>query len=133
MAGTFKDDQVVIAWTSFAVDGVGDVIRKGTKLRANHPAVRKAPQFFVPDGTLEAEWPSEFDRAVEESMRTDAQEKAERARHSPPPIPEDRAVEVIEAFRIGFDTYNVGRRFDRDDELVQVHPEYFGTPRRPLV
>ena len=27
----------------------------------------------------------------------------------------------------------VGRRFDRDHVLVRAHPEFFATPRRPLV
>ncbi len=48
-------------------------------------------------------------------------------------FPSRRAVEVIQAFSIDFVLYPEGRRFDRDDELVKAHPEYFGTPRRPLV
>jgi hypothetical protein len=84
--------------------------------------------------TPEGEWPTPgWDHAIAQSEKTDRAFRKEQARTSPPSIPDERAVEVRQPFSIGLTTYAVGTRFDRDHVLVRMHPQVFGTPRRPLV
>src|SRR6266550_583643 len=80
-------NKIYVAWTGFAVEGVPGVTPKGTRLRGSAPAVQRAFQFFVEDGTPSGEWPSEFDRGVQESERTDRADRAAAARREAPPIP----------------------------------------------
>ena len=130
----FRDDEIVVAVTSFAVDGVAEVIVRGTRLRASHAAVRKASQYFAPDGTPPNEWPSEFDAAGEELARVDRRERAERAKHAPPEIPLEDQVICTQTFSKGARFYGVGVIYRRDDPAVKdpATREYFGTPARPL-
>lgn len=131
----FKDDEVVIAWQSFAVDGVHETIVRGQRLRGSHPAVKKAPDYFVPDATPESEWPSHFAGAVESSMRLAQEQQAERARHAPPEIPLAEQVLCVAGFTKSGRSFREGGIYRRDDPAVN-DPEtrkYFAEPARPLV
>jgi len=130
----FKDDEVVVAVTSFAGDGgaAGDLtIIKGHELRGNHPAVRKWPQFFVPIGTPRSEWPAEFDVAAIAKIEDERRRESDRRY---PQIPADEAVVCIQGFQaMGFASVSPGERRRRDDPIVKKFPQYFGELPRPLV
>ena len=139
----FKDDEIVVATTSLAVEGVDEVIRRGMQLRGNHPAVRKCPQWFVPFGTPESEWPSEWDNAGLERIAEEQRRESER-RHcalGPHPhngecsstIPEDEVVICIQGFAVfGSAAVEVGARRRRTDPIVKKHPQFFAEPPKPL-
>jgi hypothetical protein len=134
----FADDEIVIAWQSFAVDGVFETIAKGTRLRGNHPAVRKAPGYFVPDGLPESEWPSVYDAAGAAIERTDSRERAERVRQGREPAvipPEKQVVCTIGFVSAKGRTYVEGAIYHRDDPAVKdkATRKYFAKPAQPLV
>jgi len=134
VAVKFRDDEIVIAWQSFTTEGVPETITRGSRLRGRHPAVKKCPQYFVEDGTPEGEWPSVHAGAVATSMALAEQQRTERARREPPPIPDEMQVVCIQGFTKGARTYSDGTIYRRDDPAVK-DPEtrkYFGTPVRPL-
>jgi len=46
----FKPDEILVAWESFAGDDVR-VVAGVTRLRGDHPIVKRCPDFFTQDGT----------------------------------------------------------------------------------
>lgn len=128
----FKDDEVVVSWQTFAGEGIDEVIKRGTRLRGAHPAVRRWPQFFVADGTPEKEWPGLLDATIEHSQKVAAERAAENERKYPT-IPADEVVVCIQGFRAGFTSVDEGARRRRTDPVVKKYPQFFGEPPRPLV
>lgn len=125
----FKDDEVVVATTSMALEGIEQVIVKGTQLRGSHPAVKKAPQLFVPFGTPASEWPPEIDQAASDALAAERLAESERKY---PTIPADEVVVCIQGFRAGFSSVDAGALRRRTDPIVQKHPQFFAEPPRPL-
>jgi hypothetical protein len=141
MADKRSDDVLMIAIESGAgrLESGSEVIfvRGVTKVRAGSEVVKKWPQFFAPvnstdDEIAAARQPIE-DHVIGQTMKADRSYRAQQAQTTPAHIPDERAAEVIREFTIGYATYLVGARYDRDDPLVKANPEYFGTPRQPLV
>lgn len=126
----FKDDEVLVATTSFAVDGVVETITRGTELRGNHLAVRKCPQWFVPLGTPKSEWPPEIDHA---RLLAIAEEQRPETARKYPSIPEDEVVVCIQGFSVfGSAPVAVGARRRRTDPIVKRYPQFFSEQLRPL-
>jgi hypothetical protein len=71
-----KNDQIFVALQGFAgeLHGVPLVFTKGTRLRSDHPAVRKWPHNWVPDGTPDDEirriLAEQYDEALAEARDT---------------------------------------------------------------
>lgn len=131
----FKDDEVVVAWTSFSTEGVPKTIVKGDPLRGNHPAVLKCPEYFVRQGTPPDEWPSEYEAAGVAIARTDGIERAERAKLAPKPIPVDERVVCVRGFITAKGrSYLEGGTYSRNDEAVRdpATRVHFNEPARPL-
>lgn len=68
----FEPDQLVIAWETFStVDGL--VVRQGTRLRGDDPAVQAAPHLFLPvdanDREIQRRAEEEFAAALEANRR----------------------------------------------------------------
>jgi hypothetical protein len=64
----FKPGQTAVCWRAFGAPSSvvpEGVIRKGTRLRGNHPWVREFPEHFIDAGTPDDEWPNEFAGLVE--------------------------------------------------------------------
>jgi hypothetical protein len=140
MADKVKDNEILVAIESGSglLDSGEEVrwARGKTRVRADSAIARKWPFYFVRDGATEDEVAAAraplHARVNALAEKTDAAFRREQARNAPLPIAEERAVEVIHDFTVGLVLYPEGTRFDRDDELVKKHPEFFGTPRRPL-
>jgi len=132
-APKFRDDEVAVAWQTFAGDGIPEVIKRGTRLRGNHPAVRRWPQFFVADGTPANEWPTNDDLpgVKEAAAEADRRFRAEQAQKYPT-VPAEEAVVCIQGFAIGQVAVQEGEVRRRDSEIVQKYPQYFAEWPRPL-
>ena len=75
-------DKIYIAWQGGAVDEY--VIGKGTRLRGDHPAVKRMGEaMFVEDGTPESEWPTSYDGVISDA-------EAKPAPPKPQPKVDDR-------------------------------------------
>jgi hypothetical protein len=127
----FKDDEVVVATTSGAFDGVPGVVLRGQQLRGNHPAVKNWPQFFVPFGTPSVEWPPEGNLAAIEKIEEERHRESDRMY---PQIPPEEAVVCIQDFQASaFAPVSAGDRRRRSDPIVKKFPQYFGELPVPLV
>jgi hypothetical protein len=137
----FKDDEIVVCIDGFAgaLDSGREVIyKKGARLRASDPAVRKWPELFARDGASDDELQQQraevfFPHHNEVIAKADREFREEQAQREPKPIPPEERVEVLRDFRIGLRLISEGAVFSRNDPLVKRHPEFFGEPRRPLV
>ena len=60
---------IYVSTTAFATnaDGIDVSVARRDRLRGEHPAVQAAGWNFVPDGTPENEWGSDWDRVVAEN------------------------------------------------------------------
>jgi hypothetical protein len=63
----FKPEEMVVAWTTFAADDLPlpGVMRRGTKLRGDHPAVLGHPNYFCSADLPDDEMPNDFTYAEE--------------------------------------------------------------------
>jgi hypothetical protein len=128
---TWRADEIVTAWQSFSVATPrGDQsVGRGEELRGDHPAVKAAPAYFVPQGTPEGEWPSPFEAAGEVAQETAIEHHAELARRYPeidrPPLALEDAVRATMDVHLGGRTIAAGAILSRDDKVVQLGPDYF--------
>jgi hypothetical protein len=78
----FADDEIVVAWESFAGHDIR-VVAGVTRLRADHPIVKRCPQFFTKDGTpsdeltrlRQAYYADSFPEPVQDPTRTIIEER----------------------------------------------------------
>lgn len=122
----FADDEIVVAWQPFAPPSMAGAIQRGTRLRGDDPIVKAHPQFFVPDGTPEREWPSHWDELVENPVRHEKRSDVAAV------IPDQEAAIAMDAFFVDGRYVARGERLRRDDKLVKAHGELFRTPMMPL-
>ena len=127
---------IYVCWCAFATDAMpgSPVIKSGSRLRGDHPAVQACPQYFVSDGADEAERMAKHD----EVYGTTAPELVP---DFPPPLPPVRDEDALVAIRdIGSLTGgrsgtgqleaapNVllkGQRAHRDSEIAKANPDAF--------
>lgn len=118
------DDEIFVCAHAFAA-GPHDVVRRGTRLRGSNPLVRQFPAMFVPDGTPEAEWPSEWGTVPERVDHAPEFTRTTRTRSR---------ITIVGAVMctMGFQVLSTGESVARgvvlhpEDPLVRAHPEYFG-------
>jgi hypothetical protein len=103
------ETEFVIAWSSHT--GPQGDANRGERFRASDPRVLHAPHLFVPDGTPEAEWPTEWDPMFERSEKIEREnaklrrdQELERARANPVKIET-----TLHRARHDFDAYLDGR------------------------
>jgi hypothetical protein len=114
------------AWTAFASDDPPNtVVSVGERFTGDHGAVQANPHFFVESGSAPHTWPSQLgtDKAPdpEPSPVPDADVSVNAM-----PAPLDDQVELVRSLRVlvGYGskprlvTYQPGRRFARDSEVV---------------
>jgi hypothetical protein len=93
----FKRDQTVVCWRTFGApyslvpDGV---VRKGTKLRGNHPWVKEFPEHFMDADTPDDEWPNEFVGLAEPPPNESHHKLRDR-------LPADQLVRCVNSITVG--------------------------------
>jgi hypothetical protein len=119
----FKDDQLVVCWTDFAADDVPPpgVIKRGTKLRGDHPAVRAHSNYFVDANTPDDHIPSPF------TFMADPPEHEHEFIQVLERLPDDQLMEATVDFSpgLGSEVIRKGTRLPKDDWRVRRVPEWF--------
>jgi hypothetical protein len=85
--------------------------------------VRAHPTWFAPASLPDDEIHSLFREAMAETVTPH-----EPAFQPPPPIPEEKRVQVAEAFRYEGVLYPAGRVLDGDEQVVKDYPHLFRRP-----
>jgi len=114
-------DEIYVAWTSFTTQGWD--VRRGSRLRGDHEAVKTCPRFFVLDGTPTDEIPHELSIVPEHPPP----DPGARAAKIPEPIPDDDAVICTMQFTVLATGRLIpkGAILRRDDPDVIAYPYYF--------
>jgi hypothetical protein len=131
---------VVVAWTSFAAEGIERVIVKGDRLRGDDPAVKAAPWGFVVDGTPEGESPNVFDGVVERQEAENPRPQADVHLPDRPREFDGLIMTLNRPLRVSFGNdgkggpaevveLKEGVSFLAADELVSALPQAFDAPR----
>jgi len=135
----FKPDEVVVAHTSFAADGIPHVIVQGTRLRGDDPAVRAAPWAFAQDGTPAGEMPNPWQELREREQTANPPPDVDGWLSSDPQEYEEQDLVALRkdlVLAIGSDgkgrhdhvvTLKRGTRFLRDSEIGRGFPDAFKT------
>jgi hypothetical protein len=123
---SFTRDQIVVCWRTIGVsyDIVPEgVIRKGTRLRGNHPWVREFPEHFIDADTPDDEWPNEFAGLAEPPPY-------ESHVHLPDRLPDDELVRCVNSITVGFGGglgFEKGQLYPKTKaaEMLERFPECF--------
>jgi hypothetical protein len=119
----FKPDQMVVAWTTFAAEDLPPpgVMKRGTKLRGDHPAVVSHPNFFVSAELPDDEMPNDFTFMPEPPQHEHEYIQIVNQ------LPDGELVEATCDFSIGYggDTVRKGQKFNPTDWRVKAAAEYF--------
>ena len=126
----FEPAATVTAWQSFCTGTHGEiVVREGTTLLGDHPAVLAYPDNFVLAGTPRDQWPDP--RTVRLSTEPDPADEPTTRIPQPVPLSEQMVATAswLEGIGHGLMVVNVGDRVHKDDDLVKRYPDRF----RPAV
>jgi hypothetical protein len=131
----FRDDQIVVAVTSFCSDEpyIGLLIKKGARLKASDPIVARHSYYFVADGEM-----LPTDPAVAAQFNSDAVDAAAYApRDLRPPSQMDDAELAVCVRRLVVDTSDldgphtgvivveVGEKLARNSDVVLKYGDFF--------
>lgn len=134
---TFKPDEIVVAWTSYATASIPGVTPRGTRARGDDPRVLAYERAWVRDGTPIDRMPSDFDAVVANAEATDAAERARIAAAYPVIEDADAVICYREFTERDPETKSLrhvvaGQRYRRSDPIVERHLECFKTVGLPL-
>jgi hypothetical protein len=122
----FKRDELVVCFTTVGVPydiAAEGVIKKGTRLRGNHPWVREFPQYFCSVDTPDDEWPNEFAGVGRPTPH-------EPATNIPETLPDNELVLCVQNITYGIGpglAFEKGRRYRKSTnaDAIKRHPECF--------
>ena len=125
--------EYVVCWCSFA--GPNGDANRGERFRADAAIVLGSPEYFLPDGTPEREWGTEFDHSIERAAEQERLEREEREARFQAEAKANRvelkarlfvATRDIVTSLNGFPTTIVkGSLVTSDDRLLGDHPDDF--------
>ena len=119
----FKPQEMVVAWTTFAADDLPPpgVMKRGTKLRGDHPAVVGHSNYFVSADLPDNEIPNDFT-----FMPEPPQHEHEHIRILER-LPDDQLMEAVCDLSIGFggDVIRKGTKLPKTDWRVRLCGEWF--------